>query len=440
MKRQLSKEIAIYTIGSFAASGLLYLTVPIYTRVFSPDQFSRLAFVQSIASALAGLLVLGGDVALSRFWFQQDAPHKRTTLVWTWIGFLTAWSLLVIALLLPFSPLFAQWSFGDASLWLLFALGLGALPLVQLNRMLAQILRNEFRATHFAVTSVLLGFLTLTIGFVLAVVLHLGIPGILAGALAAEAIVLAIRAWLVRSHRSPGFDRELLGNLLRFGVPLVPGSVSFWVIASSDRIIVGVLAGPTELGYYAVSTSVVAVFAVLLVAIGQAWLPRIVQLYEEDPHQSEIVAGQVFTRLVLLLAAMAAAISLAAPWIVTIVSGPDYAPAARSLPLLALGATLFGTTVLTANGLELAKRTKELAGIAVIAAGVNVACAIALVPRWGSVGAAVASVIGYAALTGCFLVRSRRVWRMRLHAHLLVATSAALIMLVALQTIHLSGR
>ena len=434
MRRQLSKEIAVYTIGSFAASGLLYLTVPIYTRIFPPEEFSRLAFVQSVAAAIAGLLVLGGDVALSRFWFQQESPQRRSTLVWTWIGFLTAWSILVVALLLPFSPLFAAWSFGDSQLWLLFALGIGALPLVQLNRMLAQILRNEFRATHFAITSVLLGFLTLVCGFLLAVVGNLGIPGILAGALVAEVIVLAIRAWLVRSHRTPGFDRELLGKVLRFGVPLVPGSISFWVIASSDRIIVGLMAGPTELGYYAVSTSIVAVFAVLLVAIGQAWLPRIVQLYEEDAEQSEIVAGKAFTRLVLLLAAMAAAISLTAPWLVAIVSGPEYAPAAQALPLLALGATLFGTTVLTANGLELAKRTKELAAIAVVAAAVNVAAAITLVPSLGSIGAATASIIGYALLTGLFMYRSRRYWRMRVNAPAVAAGLVALCAIVAAQT------
>jgi O-antigen/teichoic acid export membrane protein len=219
----------------------------------------------------------------------------------------------------------------------------------------------------------------------------------------------------------------------------VPGSVSFWVIASSDRIIVGVLAGPTELGYYAVSTSVVAVFAVLLVAVGQAWLPRIVQLYEEDREQSEIVAGKVFTVLVLILAAMAAAISLLAPFIISIVSGPDYAPAAQSLPLLALGAVLFGTTVLTGNGLELGKRTKELAVVAVTAAVVNVTAALILVPTFGSLGAATASVLGYATLTGLFLARSRAVWRMHLNAPALLATLAAIVAIVLVQTARLSG-
>lgn len=438
MRRQLSREIGVYTAGFFVSSGLMYLAVPIYTRIFSPDQYSHLAFIQSIAAALAGVLVLGGDVALSRFWFQQDTHQQRATLVWTWIGFLTAWSVLLIALLVPFSPLFARWSFGSADLWLLFLLGLGTLPFAQLNRMLAQILRNEFRAAHFAATSVLLGFLTLTCGLLLAIGLGLGIPGILAGALVAEAIVIALRAWLVRSYRSPAFDRALLNSMLRFGVPLVPGSVSFWVIASSDRIIVGVLAGPMELGYYAVSTSVVAVFAILLVAIGQAWLPRIVQLYEQDKEQSQIVAGKVFSVLVVILATMAAAISLLAPFIISIVAGPNYAPAARSLPLLALGAVLFGTTVLTGNGLELGKRTKEVAVIAIIAAAINVAAALALVPSFGSVGAALASVLGYAVLTGCFLVRSRQIWRMRLHAPLLLASSAALAGIVAAQTARLS--
>src|SRR6478672_10963223 len=100
MGRQVSREIAVYTVATFVAGGIQYIAVPIYTRVFPPQEYSKLVLVQTVTSLLAGITVLGGDTALARFWFDDADPVHRRRLAVTWIGFLAAVvSILVLALL-----------------------------------------------------------------------------------------------------------------------------------------------------------------------------------------------------------------------------------------------------------------------------------------------------------------------------------------------------
>ena len=58
--------------------------------------------------------------------------------------------------------------------------------------------------------------------------------------------------------------------MLAFGLPLVPAAFTGWVIAVSDRIVLGKLSSFEEVGLYAVAGSVASVITFLLPPLGQA--------------------------------------------------------------------------------------------------------------------------------------------------------------------------
>lgn len=410
--RALSRDVVIYTVGTVVANGILYLAVPIYTRIFAPEEYSKLAFVTTVSGFLTGVLVLGGDTALARFWFQGGAQHARRVLCTTWIGFLLAWAAVVCVCLAPLAPWAASWALDDRGSAALFLLALAGLPVVQTSRMVAQVMRNQFRPVAFVLSSILLGVLSLGAGLYCAVGLDLGVAGIFVGVLGAETVVLAVRTFLTRQMFAPTFDRALLGSLLRFGIPLVPVTVSFWIFTAADRVVVGKIAGLRELGYYSVATTVTMVFVVLSGAVSQAWLPRALQLFESDRERASVVIGASLTYYIAGLGVLATCAAAIAPEVTAVLSGSAYAPAATAIPLLCMGAVAYGSQTITASGLTLMHRTGRLAAISLAAAAANVVAAVALVPSYGIVGAAGASVIGYTLLSGGYLWASQRVWRM----------------------------
>jgi O-antigen/teichoic acid export membrane protein len=418
--RAVSRDVAIYTIGTVVANGILYLAVPIYTRVFPPAEYSKFAFVTTVSGMLAGVLVLGGDTALARFWFQDAALAARRTLCLTWIGFLAVWATVVCALLSPLAPAVASYTLEQSSASNLFLLALVTLPITQTSRMVAQIMRNQFRPMPFVLTGVLLGCLSLGGGLFFAVGLDLGVAGVLVGVLTAETLVLVVRTVLTRDMFAGTFDRALLRHLLRFGIPLVPVTVSFWVFTAADRVVVGKVSGLEELGYYSVAVTVTLVFVVLTSAVSQAWVPRAIQLFEEERARAAVAIGDSLTYYVFGLGVLASVIAALSPEVIAILSGPEYAPAAAAIPLLCMGSVAYGSQTITATGMTMMHRTGRLAVISLVAAAVNVVAAVALVPRFGITGAAGASVIGYVLLTLGYLQASQRLWAIRVDKRRLV--------------------
>jgi O-antigen/teichoic acid export membrane protein len=434
LARALSRDVAIYTLGTIAANAVLYLSVPIYTRVFAPAEYSKFAFVTTVMGLLAGVLVLGGDTALARFWFQEKNERGRSSLSLTWIGFLTIWALVICLLLSPLAPAVASYTLESSGDGTLFILALATLPIAQTSRLLTQIMRNQFRPVPFVVTGVALGCLSLGCGLVFAIWLDMGIAGILLGLLTAETVVLLVRTALTRNMLRGPVDTSLLRPLLRYGVPLVPVTLSYWVFTSADRLIVGKLSGLTDLGYYSVAVTVTMVFVLLSQAVSQAWLPRAIQLFEEDRDRAAVAVGASLTYYIFGLGLLATVISSLSPEVTAVLAGPDYAPAAAAIPLLSLGAVASGSQTIVASGMTLMHKTGRLAAISMLAAVVNVTATLALVPLFGIVGAAAASMAGYVFLSAAYLWASQRLWAIDIEVRRLLVVIGLLIAVVVITT------
>ncbi len=400
---QVTREASIYLAGFLGAAFLQFLAVPIYTRILGPDEYAQFALTQAVTASLAGVLVLGGDVALARFWFDANTNRERHDLAVSWIGFLTLWSIVVVALSAAFSSALATWLSPSVDLRPLLLVGLVTLVPAQLSRMLAQILRNEFRPIPFAITTVLVGGLSMAFGLLFAVTWGMGPLGILGGALLAEAVVCLVRLPLVRRQLRGRPSWVALKSPLLFGVPLVPASVAMWVFTGADRIAVGRYLSPTDLGAYSVAAVLVAPFSVLLLALAQAWIPRVSQRYETSPAEASASTGLAIELALLGFGLGAVALGAIAAPAMRVFAGPEYAAGAQAIPILALGSVFLGTSLFTQTGSTLAKRTGFLPVITVVAAIANVTLLVLLVPRLGLAGASVAVCVGYLLLaTGTF--------------------------------------
>jgi O-antigen/teichoic acid export membrane protein len=245
-------------------------------------------------------------------------------------------------------------------------------------------------------------------GLVLVLGFDRGLEGVLAGTLIGALAVLPARLWSVRAFLAPVFSRALLGKLLRFGLPLVPGSIAFWTMLVSDRLLLGKLGSLDELGLYAVAGGVSAVLLFANAAFAQAWSPHALREYERDAVAAPAFYARVLTYLLFVFGALAVAVSAFAPELVGLLAADSYRGAAEAVPALALGAWAYTTTNVTALGLALAYRTALLPFVAVAGAILNVVLNVALVPSYGMLGSAWATAAAYTAVTVSYGVISQR--------------------------------
>lgn len=408
--RKFLGDFAIYGVGDIIIKATGFVTLPIYSRLLNVEGYGTWNLILAGVGMVSAVLVLGGDSAYIRFFFAAKTEDERQTITSTWFSFLALWSVVITLVCVAFSQPIAAWALDQPESALLVALGLLAAPVGLINALCAQTLRNQFRARPFVFWNVFSALLSVGGSLIGAVVFNFGVTGVLGGALIAGLIMLPIRLWTIRSMLALRFSVPLLRQLLAYGVPLMPGSVAYWVFASSDRLLLGQLTDLAQVGLYAVANQIANLIGFLYGALGQAWVPRSTALYETDRESAAPVFGQMLTYFLVLFGVMSVGITVFAPEIITVLSTPEFIPAAVAVGPLALGYVAYASTQVTSMSIMLTKKTYYLTILAWASAILNVVLNLILIPQLGMVAAAWSTTLSYVFLTLAYLFISQRLW------------------------------
>lgn len=408
--RQLLKEFAIYGVGDILLRATSFITLPIYTRLFTPEDYGIWSFVATAVGLLMGILALGGDSVYIRFFFEvQDLPGQQLVTS-TWLGFLAIWSTLLVIVCLPFVGFFSQWSFGAGHYEAFFLVALLAAPLQLMNQMCGQVLRNQFRASLFATLNTATTLLTIGLSLIVVLVFKAGVIGLIWGAFLAALLMLPVRLWSVRALLRPVFSLQLLGQLLACGIPLVPMSLAYWVFIASDRLVLGKLSTVEQVGLYAVANNMTSMLSFLNSAFGQAWSPHAIRIYETQRNYAALFFGRVLTYILIGFGLLCVGITTFAHEGLVILSTAPFYPAALAVGPLALGFMALASTQVTALSISLTKKTSYFLIFSLLAAGINLVLNLWLVPRWGMLAASWTTAFAYMFLTVGYLLTAQRLW------------------------------
>jgi O-antigen/teichoic acid export membrane protein len=197
-----------------------------------------------------------------------------------------------------------------------------------------------------------------------------------------------------------GFDRQLTGTSLQFGLKSYLQNLVGRLNYRLDMYLLAFLLAPEQVAFYGVATSVAEVAWYIPNSVGVVLFPRLSNAPIEEIHE---ITARV-CRNTLLLTALIAVGLLATGWLVVpLVYGPAYDSAIMPLFILLPGVLSMAVyKVLTRN---FTSRDRQQVSIlaAVLALVLNVGLDWTLIPRWSVVGAATASTVGYTAAGGVLL-------------------------------------
>lgn len=148
----------------------------------------------------------------------------------------------------------------------------------------------------------------------------------------------------------------------------------------------------------------VGIYSIAMQAAEALWLiPAAVATAITGPavHDVEADASRLTARSAVKALAYTAGAAIivgaSAPFVVPVLFGEDFEPAARPLALLLPGAVAYAPVTVLVVYLSLRHARPHLSlAVSVVAALVTAGLAVALIPRWGASGAAAASSLGYA--------------------------------------------
>ena len=406
--RRLGRHSAIYGIGGLVSRVIAVLLLPVYTHYLSPTDYGQIETLLALTTVMGLVLRAGITSAFFRFYFDETDDEGRRRVLRTSFWFTMGGATLGLALLLALAEPVSSLLFGTADAAdLVRASGVALWATVNYEQLTA-LFRVEERSVAFVCASLANVFLTIGLTLLLVVALEQGPLGVIVGNFSGTLIVYLSLLGYRREQLGLEFDRSLLREMNRFGVPLIPTALFLWVTNFSDRFFLVKLADVAEAGLYSVGVRIASAMVLLLTAFRTAWPAFAYSI--RDEMEARRTYAYVLTYLTVITAWVALALSLLAPWIVDLLADPDFAESASVVGPLAFSTVAYAAYIVVAIGVGRMRRTQFNWVVTGIAAAVNVALNIVLIPPYGMIGAAVATVAAYATMAVGMAWWSQRIY------------------------------
>jgi O-antigen/teichoic acid export membrane protein len=408
--KRLGTQSAIYGLGGIVSRLIAVFLLPVYTVYLGTVGFGKIETIVSLTAVLVIVLRMGITSAFFRFYFDSEDAARRRLVVRTSFWFTMGMATLGLVLGFVFAQPLSNWLNLDDP-WLVRAgfVGLWA----QMNyAQMTSLFRVEERPVQFAIASV--ANVLITIGATIALVVgqHKGaigaVVGNFLGTLTVYIVLLAYRRYQLGFE----FDRRLLRAMNRFGLPLVPSALALWAINLIDRLLINGYKGQAEVGIYSLAVRIASVIVFLMTAFQLAW-PAFAYSIRDDSAAKRTYA-YVLTYLLFITCWMSLAIGSLAPWLVDLLAPKgNFDRSADAVPLLCFGVAAYSGYSVLAIGIGRMRQTQLNWVVSGTAAIVNIAVNVVLIPPYGMMGAAVATLVAYLVLFIGMWLRSRSVYPVR---------------------------
>ena len=409
--RALARGSLLVTLANLLPRVGAFLLLPVYTRFLSTADFGIVSLAGSTALLLSIAYRLGLDAALLRMHHELGSVDLRSLYI-TVVALSLACAATVTVVAALVAPVLLDPGSADSLVpVVLLALAIGAINTFQ------YVPSVWFRATDQTGRYLLLALAAFSavvaVSVVLVVIVRLGAVGSLAGQLAGALVMAASALAILWGQRPWRLSRALARRALDFGLPLLPHSLAGWLLSVSDRWLLGLLLGLAladalaAIGVYSLGYQLGYAVGLAAISFNAAWLPFLYRVGDR-PGGAGILREST-TLAVAGFLALAAAVAILAPDLVGVIAPSEWSAAADVTAVVAFASAANAAGLMFASGIDLARATRIMPLLTLVAAGLNIACNVLLIPRIGIMGAAWATLVAYAGLaTLTAIVAERR--------------------------------
>ena len=386
------KDIGIYAIGNIGSKLITFMMVPMYTYfVHDTSDFGYYDVCLQICLLLIPFFTLQLRDGAFRFLLDCDDSLQRKRIV-SFVArtLVTSLSLSVIAALVI--SLFTTVNYLGYIVGLLIAMSL--------QEVYSQVFRGLGNNRAFVSVGILsaLGIGLFSIIFVAG--MGWGIRGIFVANIIARILALIIvesRVRLISRHTRWHINtRKVARDIIRYTLPLMPGSLCWWLTGSSDRLFISHFLGLDVNGVYAVAIRFTGIIYTLAIIFYQAWQETaILQYHSPDRNRffSKMLNSYIFL-LSLIFIGYIFALKVNYSWLVA----QEYRESLNFIYPLGLSAVVFAVAAFFDMGYQCALDTKRTLPAIVLAAIVNVTLNFLLIRPLGVYGVIVTQLITYLVL------------------------------------------
>ena len=379
-----------------ALKGLILL--PILTKTLGAESYGIWALILATISLLMPLALLQLGFAMTRF-LAAEKDKEKISKGFSSIFAAASFTALVLSFLIFIlaEPL-AVAVFGGAGVASFVKISAFLVLLMTLDQVIFEYFVAFRQMERYAVFMifqtigeiVLIGYLVLS-GY--------GLFGAIISLLVVKVAVFVVGFLLV--GREVGISKpsiSILRNYLVFSLPMIPTTLCIWIVNLSDRYVIGYFMDIGDVGIYSAAYGVGSLVALFFAPISTVLLPTITNLYENDKIQELKTHLKYSLKFYLMFAIPSLfGLSILSKSLLRTLTTSEFVSGYLIVSIVALAIILFNCSSVSMNVVVLHKKTKLVGTIYAISASINMAMNIILVPIIGILGAAIATLMTFAA-------------------------------------------
>lgn len=263
-----------------------------------------------------------------------------------------------------------------------------------------QIVRGLSNNKLYSASSVTISFSNMLLIVLTISVGKQGLVGVLASITIATTIGLILL--LVKGHILSRIDLSLLSRktlleMLSYSWPMIPNSLSNWVLSFSDRAVLTAFMGLEANAIYSVANKIPALFTTVQGTFVFAWQEN-ASLASKD-SDADTYYAEMFDSIFGILVGIMALLIAATPILFWLLIRGDYKEAYYQMPILFMG-MLFSSMASFIGGIYVAhKKTRSVGVTTILAAACNLVIDLVFVHKIGIFAASISTLVSYVFLT-----------------------------------------
>jgi O-antigen/teichoic acid export membrane protein len=393
MLRNLFFDTIKYGLGGVFVKFFSILIVPIIAKNFPPDIFGEVNIVNSLVGLLTGITVLGLDSAAGYYYYHGEEVLRRDYLGTAFIVRMIT-SALIFLLFFLFARELAGVDFllKDSTRYLLIVLGAAVIPFDNCMSFFIDLTRFIIKPVVYNIVNIS-KILIYYVFIVIFLFSNFTVEKIFISMIFSSVMPSIFLLIYYKNNLKMGINWYCLKQLLKYGLPLVPTSIMFWLINSANRFVLNMYTGLEEIGIYSMMSSVSGIFLLVTGSIVTAWPPYAMIIAKRTDAQ--MVYSKITTLLLILLVPLSFFFWSMSDIAILLFSKPIYLRGEKIIIFLVFQHILNLLYSCIAVGLTLTKKTIHITIGYFIAGITTVVISFPLCKYFGIFGTALSSLVGY---------------------------------------------
>lgn len=413
-KKTLVKETFVYTATDAFGRAMGFLLLPFVSYYMPPNELgiaTNFTVLTNIITLLAGQAVVN---ALPYFFYEQSKSENKRM-----VSNLLLICVVCCLLILCFTAIFNNLVYHYLKLSTRFQM-LASLTVISslINCTNLVLLRLENKSFNFATLQLIQIFLHCLTVIFFVIIFKWGGEGKIYSDVTVPIIMTFIHFTYMyrRGYICFSIEKEMLSKLLRFGIPLVPHSISFWLKGGMDKVFITSFCGLYNNGLYSMALTITSLYTVVSNAFFSAYTPYLQKtLAGITPETEKLKKCQIvkLTYMLFGLFFILAILAILGGWVILyFIVDSKYQDSFVFVPWLILGLYIYAIYSFTIQFIYKQKKTLVMGTITFCGSIIHILIAYLLIKKLGVMGAVYSGLLSTLLTSVAIAIYSEMVYPM----------------------------